>query len=129
MPDRDPPAEKPPVDYTGLKIGAALLPVFFLVTYLANADMGLTVCIIVGVTIFAVKLRWHRRKHVWFWTVVVLVLAVHLPLLFRVRWPQGKGPTLFYTMPFGIIDFLIFSGVLSLAEKLFLKDPSPDDAE
>jgi len=28
-------------------------------------------------------------------------------------------PTLFYTFPFAIIDFLIISGTLSVAEKLF----------
>jgi hypothetical protein len=40
-----------------------------------------------------------------------------------------KSPTLFYTMPFGIADFLIISGALGLAEKLFSKGSSPTDEE
>jgi hypothetical protein len=117
--DYDPPKEKEPVDYTGLKIGAALLPVFFLITFLSNADMALAAVIILGVIIFAIKLRWHLRKHLWFWVVIGFILALHVPLVRLVRWPQGSTPTLFYTMPFGIADFLIISGTLGLAEKLF----------
>jgi hypothetical protein len=33
-------------------------------------------------------------------------------------------PTIFYTMPLGIADFLIISGALGVAEKLFSKDSS-----
>ena len=117
--DYDPPKEKEPVDYTGVKIGAALLPVFFLITFLSNADMALAAVIILGMIIFAIKLRWHLRKHLWFWAVIGFILALHAPLVRLVRWPQGSTPTLFYTMPFGIADFLIISGALGLAEKLF----------
>jgi hypothetical protein len=71
------------------------------------------------VIIFAIKLHWHLRKHLWFWAVIGSILALHVPLVRLVRWPQGSTPTLFYTMPFGIADFLIISGALGLAEKLF----------
>ena len=50
--DDDPPKEKEPVDYTGLKLGAVLLPVFFLITFLSNADMALAAVIILAVIIF-----------------------------------------------------------------------------
>jgi len=122
--DYDPPKEKEPLDYTGLKIGAALLPVFFLITFLSNADMALAAVIILGVIIVAIKLRWHLRKHLWFWAVIGFILALHIPLVRLVRWPQGNTPTLFYTMPFGVADFLIISGALGLAEKLFSKGSS-----
>ena len=38
-------------------------------------------------------------------------------------------PTLFYTMPLGIADFLIISGALGIAEKLFLKNASADEED
>ena len=38
--DYESPKPKEPVDYTGLKIGAMAAPVFFLVTFLYNADAG-----------------------------------------------------------------------------------------
>jgi hypothetical protein len=117
---------KEPVDYTGLKIVAILVPVFFLITFLANADMGLTACIILGMIMLAVKIRWYLRKHIWFWAIIAIILALHVPLVFMVRWPKN-APTLFYTMPLGIADFLIISGALKLAEKLFSNSSFSND--
>lgn len=127
--DYDPPKEKGPVDYTGLKIVAILAPVFFLFVFLGNADMGLAACIVLGMIMLAIKIRWNLRKHLWFWAIIVLILALHVPLVFMVRWPQGNVPTLFYTMPIGIADFLIILGAVGLAEKLFSKNSSNDEKE
>lgn len=126
-PDYDPPKAKEPVDYTGLKIGAILAPVLLLFIYLGKADMGLTVFIVLGVIIVAVKMRWNLRKHVWFWAIIVFILALHVPLFLIVRWPQGHLPTIFYTLPLGTADFLIISGALRLAEKLLSKDSSSNE--
>lgn len=125
--DYESPKPKEPVDYTGLKIVAILAPVFFLITFLANADMGLTVCIILGMIMLAVKIRWCLRKHIWFWAIIVVILALHAPLVSMVRFPQGHAPTLFYTMPLGIADFLIILGAVGLAERFFSKSSSSND--
>lgn len=122
--DYDPPKAKEPVDYTGLKIGAMLVPVFFLITFLSNADMGLAACIVLGMIMVAIKIRWDLSRHVWFWATIVFILVLHVPLVFMVRWPQGRGPTLFYTMPIGIADFLIILGAVNVAEKFFSKHSS-----
>jgi hypothetical protein len=116
-------------DYTGLKIGAILLPMLLLFAYFGKEDMGLAVVIVLGVTAVAIKIRWNLGKHVWFWAIIAVILALHVPLVFMVRWPQGNAPTLFYTLPFGLVDFLIISGALRLAEKFFLKGSSPTDEE
>ncbi len=121
--DYESPKEKEPVDYTGLKLAALVAPVFILVTFLYNAEAGLAAYIVVGVMVFAIKLRWHLRKHVWFWAIIALILAIHVPLVFMVQWPKN-APTIFYAMPIGIADFLIISGALRLAENLFSKDSS-----
>jgi hypothetical protein len=118
MSDYDPGRAKQPVDYTGLKIVAMLAPIFCLFVFLGNADMGLTVCIVLGMVILAIKIRWNLRNHVWFWVVIVLLLALHVPLLSMIRWPQGNVPTLFYSMPLGIADFLIISQALR-----FIRNP------
>ena len=124
-----PTEEKEPTDYTGLKIVAILAPVMLLFAYLDNVDMGLTVCIVLGAIILAIKLRWKLRKHVWFWAIIVFILSLHVPLFYLVRWPQGNTPTLFYTMPMGIVDFLLIMGTIELAQKFLLKDSSSDDEE
>jgi hypothetical protein len=127
--DYDQPKEKGAVDYTGLKIVGILAPVFFLITFLSNADMGLAACIVLGMVMLAIKIRWHLRKHLWFWAVIAFILALHIPLVLIVRWPQGDVPTLFYTMPLGIADFLIILGAVRLAERFFLKGSSPTDED
>ena len=127
--ERPPTDEKEPADYTGLIFAAILAPVMLLFAYLGKADMGLTVFIVVGMMMFAVKIRWKLRRYVWFWTTIVLILALHVPLFYLVRWPQGKLPTLAFTLPIGIADFLIILGTVGLAEKFFLKDSRPDDGE
>ena len=122
--DYDPAKEKEPTDYTGLKIVAILGPVFFLFAYLGKPDVGLTVVIVLGMIVLAIKLHWRMRNHAWFWATIALVLALHVPILFVVRWPgpDSKAPTLIYSMPFGLADFLIISGALKLAEKAFSTD-------
>ena len=125
--EQAPTKEKKPTDYTGLKIVAVLAPVFLLFIYLGNADMGLSVCIVLGMSMIAVRLRWKLRKHVWFWATIVLILALHVPLLFIVRWPQSNVPTLAYSLPMGIVDFLLIMGAISLAQKLFSKESSSDE--
>jgi hypothetical protein len=122
--DYESPKPKEPVDYTGVKITAIVAPIFVFVTVIYNADAGLAASIVSRMTILAIKIRWNLRKHVWFWAIIATILALHIPLVFMVRWPQGGAPTLFYTMPIGIADFLIISGALWLAEKLFLKKSS-----
>ena len=116
-------------DYTGLKIGAILLPMLLLFAYFGKEDVGLAVVIVLGVMAVAIKIRWNLRKHIWFWAIIAVILALHVPLVFMVRWPQGNAPTLFYALPFGLVDFLIISGALRLAEKFFLKGSSPTDEE
>lgn len=121
--DDDRPKEKEPTDYTGLVIVAMLVPVFVLFVYLGNADLGLTAMIVSGMIMCAIKIRWNLRKHVWFWATITLILALHVPLFFIIRWPQGKVPTIAYTLPLGFADFFIILGALGLAEKLFSKVP------
>ena len=127
--DDEPRKEEKPTDYTGLIIVAMLAPVFFLFVYCDKPDMGLATCIVLGMAMIAVRLRWKLRKHFWFWAIIVSILAVQVPLLSIVRWPQGRTPTLVYTLPVGIVEFLLIMGAIGLGEKLFSKGSSSADEE
>ena len=121
--------EREPVDYTGPKVVAILAPVFFLVAYLSDKDTGLTVCLVLGAVMLAIKLRWKLRKHIWFWVTIALILALHVPLFSLIRWKHGNIPTIAYSMPLGIVDFLLIMGAIGFAEKFFPKGSSTDDEE
>lgn len=124
----EPPKEERTTDYTGPIIVAILAPVFLLFVFLDKVDMGLTACIVLGMTLLAIKLRWKLRNHLWFWVIIIFMLALHVPLMLFARWPQGNVPTLVYALPLGIVDFFIILGAIGLVEKLFTKD-SPRDGE
>lgn len=119
--------EKQKPDFTGTKIGAALLPVFVLFVYLGKAEMGFTVTLVLGMVMIAIYVRWKLRKHVWFWVAIASILFLHIPLFFAVRWPETNVPMIVYAMPIGIADFLLINGAISLAEKLFSKDSSSEE--
>lgn len=123
------PKEEKSTDYTGPIIVAMLAPVFFLFVYFDKADMGLGACIVLGMAMIAIRLHWKLRQHLWFWAIIVFILALHIPLLFVVRLPQGNVPTLAYTMPIGIADFLIISGAIRVGEKVFPHDSSSTSDE
>ena len=124
----DPPPEEP-TDYSALKIVAMLAPVLVLFAVLGEAEMGFTIVIVLGMTMAAIKLRWKLRRHIWFWPTIAFILLLHIPLLFLVRWPDTKVPTIFYSMPIGFVDFLLVMGAIGLANKIFSKGSSSDDEE
>jgi len=125
--DYESPKKKSPTDWSGTIIGVMLLPVFFVFVVLGKAELGFNVMLVLGLVMIAVRLRWKLRKHVWFWGTIIFVLLLHVPLLFLVHWPQSNVPTIVYSLPLGIVDFLLISGALGLAEKLFSKGSSSDE--
>jgi hypothetical protein len=127
--EQSPPERPGRADWKGTIIGALLSPVFFFFVYLGNAEIGFTVSIVLGMVILAIKLRWKLRRHAWFWVTIALILALHIPFLFIVRWPQTNIPTIAFSLPLGIADFLLISGAISLAEKVFSKGHSSDEED
>lgn len=115
-------AERKHTDYTGVIIGAILLPVLLLFIYLGKEDMGRAVFLSLGAILFAIRIRWGLRKHLWFWGIIVLVLALHVPLFFVARWPHGWLPAVGW-LPIAVADCLIILGVLRLVEKFIVKSP------
>lgn len=124
--DYERPKEKRSADYSGTIIGAMLLPVLFFFIYMGEAELGFTTCIVLGASMVAVRLRWDLRKHGWFWAAIVLVLILHVPLLLIVRWPESSVPTIVYSLPMGVADFLLITGAIKLAERVFSRERSSD---
>ena len=127
--DYETPKEQKPTDWSGTIIGAMLLPVLFFFIYIGKAELGFTACIVLAMFLIAVRLRWKLRKHVWFWATIVLILALHVPLLFIVRWPETNVPTIVYSMPLATVEFLLMMGDISLAQKVFSMGSSPDEED
>ena len=125
--DSEAPKEKSPTDWSGTIIGVMLLPVFFVFVFLGKAELGFNVMLVLGLVMIAVRLRWKLRRYAWFWATIVFVLLLHIPFLFLVHWPQTHVPTIVYSLPLGIADFLLISGAISLAQKVFANGSSDDE--
>lgn len=127
--DYETPRDKSRTDWSGTIIGAALLPVFFLFAAFDKEELGFNLIIVLGMAIYAVKLRWKLRRYVWFWVIIGLILALHIPFLFVVHWPESNVPTIVYSLPLGIWDFLLIMGGIGLAQKIFLRGAAPEEGD
>jgi hypothetical protein len=112
-------------DFTGLIIALILSPVLLLFIYFDKGEFGRAVCFDLAAVLVAIRLRWDLRGRAWFWGTIVFLLALHVPILLIIRWPEGWVPGA-VALPFAAIDCAIILGSLRLAEKLFSKNP-PDD--
>ena len=126
--DEQPPQKKP-TDYTGVIILAILLPVYLVFYFLGMEGMGRSVFVVLGMTMLAIRVRWDLRKRVWFWTIVVVLLLLHIPLLFVFRWPRGFHRSLpaIGMLPIGLADLLIILGAVRLVEKFIVKSPPAEE--
>jgi len=116
-------------DWTGLIAVAIASPVFFIFVHFGKPETGFTALLALAMIIFAIRWRWNLSVHAWFWATIAVVIALQIPLLFIVLWPQTNIPTIVFSMPIGIADFLLISGAISLAEKMFSKEQPPDHEE
>jgi len=114
-------------DWTGAIVAALMAPVFLYFFHLGKKDFGFAVALVLGLVIIAIRLRWKLRKHAWFWATIALVLVLHIPFLFIIRLPQTNIPTLAFALPLAVADFLLISGALSVAEKVFSKGHPSDE--
>lgn len=114
-------------NYNGLIIGALLVVVLVLVIYMAKQSMRLTLLIILPATIITIRIYWKSRKRIWFWAVIVLMLGLHVPVVFVVRWPEQWVPPI-GLVPMALADCLIIAGGVHLVEKFIVKPP-PGEGE
>jgi len=116
-----------PTDYTGLIMAAATLPVLIFFTYIGKTELGLNLGICLFDSMVAVKLRWYLRKRIWFWVVIVLVLALHVPLVLIIHWPH-EWVSKFALLPIGFADCMITLGIIGFVQKFIVRD-APSDEE
>lgn len=112
--------EKKQPDYSGVVIGLLLLPVLLLFIHFDKGEIGRSICIDLVGFLYAIKTRWDLRKHFWFWGILVIVVALHIPILLYIPWPGGWVPAVAAT-PFAFASFLIIIWLVGLVERFTLK--------
>jgi len=120
--------EQKPTNYTGVVVGAIMVAVLIVFQNLGNYELGLSVSICTGMTIFAIILRWDLRRKPWFWGVIALISAIHVPLVLMVPWPLKTFNRL-SLLPIALADLLIILGPVYFVEKFIVKASPSDDEE
>jgi uncharacterized membrane protein (DUF485 family) len=100
----------------GLMLGAAVLPMVFLLIYLGRIELAYPVLASIVAIGFAIRAYWELRGRLWFWITISLFIAEHLILILRIPWRSGWVPAP-VTMAFCVFDLAIILGVISLIER------------
>jgi hypothetical protein len=115
-PDKDRPEEPRPtknhIYLVTLAVGFTVIELF---RRFGRIDLGMNVAVCLAMCIIAIWIRWDLRRRLWFWVVVALLLALHVPLFFLIKWPHRWVPGV-ALLPIGIADLLLFLGAVQFVE-------------
>ena len=71
----------------------------------------------IGMITVAIAMRWHLRRHKWFWAVMVALAAAHVPLILLVPWTSKWVPAV-VMIPIAVGDLYAMLAVLSIIGQL-----------
>lgn len=119
-------SEDKPTNYVGLIILIIALPLFVFFGHIGKENLGYNVGFCLATAIIVVMICWDLRFKVWFWAIIIVLLVLHIPLMMKVRWPEGWVPWV-VLFPIGLADCLVYLGVIKLAEKVIGIDQTSDE--
>ncbi|MDE3106183.1 MAG: hypothetical protein KGK08_13510 [Acidobacteriota bacterium] len=74
---------------------------------------------------FLVALKWKLRKRIWFWVTIIIVAALHVPLILFIPWTTKWVPALAIAA-IDSADFCVILAILSVVEK-FMGEPQASE--
>lgn len=101
-------------------VGALILGLLFV--YFGRFDLARPTLISVAIVAIAIAMRWKLRRHLWFWGTMIILAALHVPLILFVHWTTKWVPAL-VTIPIGLADLYVMLWVLSVVGK-FMEGPN-----
>jgi hypothetical protein len=88
---------------------------------IADPGRARAAAVCAGVFGYTIWSRWHLRHKVWFWIVLALLAAAHLPLILLVRWSDTSLPP-YGLIPIMLVDLAYVCGPIWLIEEAMSKD-------
>jgi hypothetical protein len=101
------------------------LPVLILFDHFGKFNLARPTLTSAVILVIAIALRWKLKGHVWFWITMIVLAALHVPLLLLVPWTTRWVPA-FMIIPIGMADLYLMLWVLSLVGKFM---GGPETAE
>lgn len=96
-------------------VGALGVLIFF--DHFGQLALARPTVISAAMVVIAIAMRWKLKRHVWFWSTMIVFAALHIPLILFVPWTTKWVPAL-ALVPIGIADLYLMLWVLSLVGKL-----------
>lgn len=69
-----------------------------------------------AMVVIAIAMRWKLKGHGWFWITMIVLAALHIPLVLLVPWTTRWVPA-FVIIPIGMADLYLMLWVLSVVGK------------
>jgi hypothetical protein len=95
-------------------------PTTFLFALYGRLDLALPLMIITGVLGLVILFKWKLRRHAWFWITMVVIAALHVPLILFVPWTTSWVPALAITV-IASADFCMILWILAVVGNLMGK--------
>jgi hypothetical protein len=64
-----------------------------------------------------IALKWHLRRSLWFWGVLVAFAIIHVMVAILLKIDLPRGPAISYVLPIVAVDIGGIYGLVSLLEK------------
>lgn len=96
-------------------MGATLL-IGLLLLYFGKFELASPIIFSLITIAFAIAVKWELRRRVWFWIAMIVIAALHVPLVLFVPWTTRWVPAILIT-PILVADLFAMLGILSVVEK------------
>jgi hypothetical protein len=100
--------------------GTALVALPFV--YFRRFDLARPTVMSAVMVTLVIVMRWRLRRHAWFWGTMIVLTALHLPLILFVPWTAHWIPAV-VILPFGIADVYVMLWVLLVVGR-FMGEPT-----
>jgi hypothetical protein len=104
--------------------GTILLGLFFI--EFGRFDLARPSLLTAAVVVLTIIMRWKLKRHVWFWLTMIILAALHVPLILFVPWKTKWIPA-FVIIPIGIADLYLMLWVLSVVGKFMGEEQKPTE--
>jgi hypothetical protein len=121
-------AEDEKTDRSLVVVILVALPIIIFPFFTGKTELLIGVSMSTAANILAIAKCWELKRHVWFWVVISLIMALHFCLAFFDHWPRVTMTRL-VLLPIGAMYYCVTLGVVRFIEKFFVKARSPMQEE
>lgn len=86
--------------------------------YVATPDKALLISMIIFVFYAIIDNMWERRAEPYFWTTLSFFAIIHIIFLYLIDLPHYRGPTIFFALPFMLVDGFLMWWIIRFIDRL-----------